>query len=190
MRWKTTVLEHEEYVMTIEQFHKEIDRLVAPVKSCCARGCFACCYEPVYASRAEAQHIVDGLTEARKILVKERLVDWLADADLTSKTITSLRWRRLLIPCPLLKDNECSVYERRPIGCRMFFAVSNPENCSGPARRHQLFVSYPKDITIAIAGTAWQIEPNIVMDHLGVHLANILLGMNLESSMCCKHQAE
>jgi Fe-S-cluster containining protein len=41
------------------------------------------------------------------------------------------RWMRK-IPCPLLKDNLCSVYETRPIVCRSFFVTTPWQNCYVP----------------------------------------------------------
>ena len=33
-------------------------------------------------------------------------------------------------PCPLLANNNCSVYEHRPVSCRMYHSLTNPVYCT------------------------------------------------------------
>ena len=33
-------------------------------------------------------------------------------------------------PCPLLANNNCRVYEHRPVSCRMYHSLTNPVYCT------------------------------------------------------------
>jgi hypothetical protein len=40
-------------------------------------------------------------------------------------------WLLTRIPCPLLKDSKCSVYDVRPFQCRATWALADPYYCHG-----------------------------------------------------------
>jgi Fe-S-cluster containining protein len=79
-------------------------------------------------------------------------------------------YRRLELLCPLLKDERCSVYEDRPIGCRSHIARSDVTLCQETDRRvEQKFL-----MTHQILGPALRLtlkDPAWTrFDHLGVLL--------------------
>jgi Fe-S-cluster containining protein len=174
----------------IAQQHAALDRFIAQVftahpeaKPCCLPGCCACCSEPVYASEAEVLHLLEYLTPEQTAEVKIKLPAWLAPTAplLPQNMPDAVAWRSLRAPCVLLKNGLCSVYPRRPMGCRVWFALKNPDQCELPHRRHQLYASFPTD---RVAGTINElvfVNDRFILDHLGVLLAEKLLGLKIPS---------
>ncbi len=147
-------------------------------KPCCFKGCHACCSEPVYASNAEVDYILAGLTDDQKEQVADKVCDWLEKVSgiLHEKMPDAVKYRQLEAPCPLLKNGLCSVYERRPMGCRSFFALGNPLDCNLPARKHQKFATIP-DKFFFFVGIPPALNDVFIQDHLGVLLLERLHGI-------------
>jgi Fe-S-cluster containining protein len=150
--------------------------------TCKVKGCFACCNDPLYVSDSEVKHMLDGYGEKAKNKV----------AALTAKAIDKLKptglldmdeppvmkWREQNITCPFLDIyGHCSVYERRPIGCRSHMAVGPAEWCD-TNRENQ---KYPmSDELSAVQGSMilaahMKIGGPIIHDNLLALLANQLL---------------
>lgn len=119
--------------LSIHGFYKYLDRLIAPLakKSTCGSfsNCSMCCNQRVRLSNSEFKFL-----ESKEI--KKMSVEFKGEDD-----------RSL---CPLLKDNKCSVYDRRPIACRVFHVDSNPSKCS---QRDWDVISSPE---IMVATSAWR----------------------------------
>lgn len=155
----------------------------------CGRGCFACCFEPAHVTRQEAELLVERLQAMppeEKERVRAAAAEWmdrfraaglekLSDPDVFS-------YRAARLACPFLRNGECSVYSARPIACRGHVAIGDREECQDDARRkNQRFIFVNEGVAYAYAMVA-QEEP-IVFDHLGVWLAELLLGRQ-EPSAC------
>lgn len=174
---------------TVAENHAGADAFIArcqnapqSAKPCCFKGCHACCYEAVYASEAEADYIIEAMTPEQRSEVSAKLNDWFEKvrAILFKKMPNAMLYRKLNVPCPLLKDGLCSVYERRPFGCRAFFAIGNPKDCDLPARSHQKFAVFP-DAIFRASGAPATVNGSLRLDHLGVWLLDRLLGLQVHS---------
>jgi len=167
-----------------------------PPQITCGRGCAACCSEPVYVERQEvlllARRLLD-LPEATRQRVLARTRAWVAKFRasplLTEKLPHVLAYRALRMPCPLLENQECLLYQDRPNACRMHMAIGPREKCEDDAQRlDQLFVSR-HDLMIGgiyklIEGAQPGETVELVMEHLGLLLAEALLGERVESGAC------
>lgn len=71
----------------------------------CARGCGHCCHVHVPIADFEARHIGDHINTP-PVAVKQSIHH--DRMEFSGKT-----------PCPFLKNGECSIYEHRPLTCRM-----------------------------------------------------------------------
>lgn len=94
----------------------------------CTPGCASCCYHPVMISVLEAIPMYRWLQTRGKWTdkLKAKLKD---AADKQYGTAFEV-WLFSLIPCPLLDEqNLCSAYEARPLICRAYYAVSDPDFC-------------------------------------------------------------
>lgn len=94
------------------------------VHHACERGCSYCCHLRVEIRPHEAfvlaQHMQTKFTPERRAHALARIAENL-------KRITPLTREehiRAGIPCALLEDGVCSVYEGRPATCRKYYSVS------------------------------------------------------------------
>lgn len=170
----------------ITEAHEHADRCIATAISrgaqtpCCRKGCHACCYEPAYAIRQEVEHALASVPPEKREALKERTSVWLEKLEAGGFTDgempDAVAYRKHAIACPFLENGLCSVYDRRPIGCRSFFAIGNPADCELPNRAHQKFACFPPKAMAQIAGpliTATNAGPNDA-DHIGSLLAELL----------------
>lgn len=75
-------------------------------KIACRMGCAFCCYIPVECTEQEA-----------------RLAYEASDPSAVREAISS-RGDTNFESCPFLRDNQCTVYEVRPLACRQYTSVS------------------------------------------------------------------
>jgi Fe-S-cluster containining protein len=94
------VIKLKEVLSTADQIFDHAGKFAA-----CARGCGHCCHVSVPITEFEAQFIADGLG------IKAQPVKQSIRRDLKSFGSHT--------PCPFLKNGECSIYEVRPLTCRM-----------------------------------------------------------------------
>lgn len=159
----------------------------------CRDKCPSCCYEPVYAERSEAALIAHRLLTfdpERRAAVVQRVRDWLeqfrSSELLREESPDVIPYRRMRLACPLLEDGRCSVYAERPIGCRTHLALGPLERCEDTAkRRDQEWVANNDFMTTAIMKMAGGLQVDgkaeLLMEHLGLHLAEALTGERVES---------
>lgn len=160
---------------------------LAGLATTCGKGCFHCCREAVEACKGEAEYALEGLSPEARAAVAERTRRWLtivkASGGLTEprSAMYATRWREMKAWCPFLENGECSVYERRPVACRTFYALNDPKFCEPDGRPQQRFAT-----SIETAGytTAALLEDQgwVAHDHLGLWLAEILLGKSVRSA--------
>lgn len=128
----------------------------------CRAGCAACCRQLVPISVVEARALagaVAALPAARRAAVRDRfqaavraleglgLLDPAAPPGRTSLrsaladprrgwSEVSARYFAAHLPCPLLEDERCSLYEDRPLVCREYLVTTPEERCAalGAAR--------------------------------------------------------
>lgn len=82
----------------------------------CHEGCSHCCHMAVQVSLTEAKAIAKATGRALTIPPAAELR--LSDANTLAR-----RERYIGVPCSLLKDGRCSVYEHRPWACRVHYSL-------------------------------------------------------------------
>ena len=186
--------------------HAEVDRVIdvllkegvnpdgsVGVTLTCGKGCSACCYEPVFAESREVLLIAARLLtfdSEMRVRVIARTREWLAtfrESPLLGQEDPHVRdYRQLKLACPLLENGECLVYDDRPSECRLHMAIGPRELCEDDAKRpDQTYVSN-HDLTM---GTVMKLatlvqkdnKAELLMEHLGLLLAEALLGERVES---------
>jgi Fe-S-cluster containining protein len=92
----------------------------------CRVGCTACCHDnPRGVTGVERRYLtawVDRWEDGPALRARFR--------ELAAQATDPESWRRKHIACPLLENGRCRAYERRPIACRAFVALSPAEWCS------------------------------------------------------------
>lgn len=94
----------------------------------CTAGCAWCCHHPVVISILEGILIYRWMVDRGKWTsgIREKLKSSANQQFGTDYHV----WLKAMIPCPLLDDqNRCSVYQTRPLICRVYYAVSDPHYC-------------------------------------------------------------
>jgi Fe-S-cluster containining protein len=118
------------------EIHDYIADKLAP-HSACKRGCSYCCNQSVAISAWEAARIgrASGRTPAN-------VVGFSASTD-----FSAIPREHSGTPCPFLKGGECSVYDVRPLACRIHFNMGDdPEQCdiiNSPGAKVPYFHSKP-----------------------------------------------
>jgi len=131
-------LNGDELIDELEKFYENIDiglkirlpTLNKPVScdSCTRPGC---CYQKVMISFHEALPIVRYLKEQNRDTPELRAK--LREFGDAMEGSAPDDWMEGARPCVFLGDNRCSIYEKRPIHCRVHLVVSDPERCQPEA---------------------------------------------------------
>lgn len=174
---------YDERLIAVRQ---DAARQGSPVVVTCSKGCFACCKEPCWASKDEVEYAVDSVPEAELEGVKERTREWLDRVQKSGLDRVSepnvFQWRAVNAWCPLLKDGQCTVYKRRPLACRGHMATGPRINCEDDGlRKEQRFVQVPQLQSIAYKHLFDTKVPIYTSDHVGMLLAQQLLGLNVKT---------
>lgn len=135
-----------------------INRSSQPVV--CAKGCGVCCNQLVPLSLPELFFIVEQLRvmspqqrfpilsrfdATEKQLMACNLIQQLRSLDQTKNDrLIAERYFHMNLPCPFLDQQACSIHPWRPVVCREFNALSDPNLCSDPFNNKISSISYPK----------------------------------------------
>src|SRR5262249_7444312 len=84
----------------------------------CGAGCSHCCSLHVGASVPEIALLAGWLRESLSEDEMRDLLERIAAVDAITRGLDTMSRARTKISCPLLVNNECSVYDARPLGCR------------------------------------------------------------------------
>jgi Fe-S-cluster containining protein len=122
-------------------------------KITCSKGCGACCSSfLVPMTVPEALRLIEDLQalpqrerrrlerlflQAERKLAESDLAGQMASLDPYDPASTAQQrelagkwWSQNRFPCPLLAGNACGLYRSRPIPCREFLALSDPQCCA------------------------------------------------------------
>lgn len=101
-------------------------RPLEPV-SACRKGCAHCCHIAVTISRVEATLISKATGRALTVPRSPVRLDMEMDAQALEIAQARLQQLKAPSPCPFLKESSCSVYEQRPIACRVLINLDDDD---------------------------------------------------------------
>jgi Fe-S-cluster containining protein len=150
--------------MTTEKFSNSMNKLIDEVEAwmlahdkkiatelaklekqdSCSVSC-ATCPEPACCHNKVQVYLADTLPIARRLMCEGRATEeFLHKLKFTGNQMeaaTTGDWLTSYTPCMFLEDGRCTVYEQRPLQCRTYFVVSDPEICRPPPERETKFVN-------------------------------------------------
>ncbi len=109
----------------------------------CASGCAYCCHLKVTASPPEIIHLARHLRATREPAQIEELVGRLRAASKKTEHLGTSERALLRLPCPLLENNRCTVYEARPLHCA-------GANAYDPSACEEAFTHIERDVPVAV----------------------------------------
>lgn len=118
----------------------------------CKKGCAGCCRQPFSVILAEAEYIVEKYPrEVQRAIKQIKHYDHLSrqlEAEAPGNdTHYADGWWDKQLPCPLLVNNTCSVYEARPAPCRNYFVTTDPALChTRQKQRVRMVVPVPPEL--------------------------------------------
>ncbi len=129
--------ETPEKLHLLDIIYKLYNDITSQVEFYCKKGCHICCTENVCITTLEAEYILFylGRKEAERIRnIMEKTyphsgfrpgvtTNELAKLCMEGKDLPEENEHGNM-PCPLLKENLCSIYSCRPFGCRSLFSLS------------------------------------------------------------------
>ena len=124
----------------------------------CKKGCSYCCYIPNIITLTEAEYLVDheevpDMSVIKKKIIPENALIMQRKQDVFCDIVSPERRK-----CMYLKNDECSVYDSRPLSCRGNLCISKAELCD----------------------TGWPYTPGVVLyvDSMGVTMLSLSLSMD------------
>lgn len=126
--------------------HRYVDKEIGAYPKSCKKGCDHCCYQSVNVVTWEEPKIFSYVYKSMKRKeirkVASGIKKWFSffnentrDASrfnpLTFNEFYAIehKIREARIPCPFLIDHKCSIYQARPITCRIHHVNVSPEVC-------------------------------------------------------------
>lgn len=156
------------YLSVDEATERELSRLYTEegVVTSCKAGCYYCCGQHILISIIEAQNLVHYIKcefsrdqiEALRVRTR-KWHQWDSTRSGRDNTEVFLTYQY----CPMLVENECSIYPMRPLTCRTHFVCSKP-----PACRPFYDPKSIKDNPVALASVVFATNQFAVMirDHI------------------------
>jgi Fe-S-cluster containining protein len=109
------------------QFIEGLRSVNAPLQ--CKEGCSFCCYHPFLITVSEGILLYRNLVEQGMWSARMRQV--LEDHKSATMGLNYHAWLLSNLPCPLLdlKTKKCTVYNARPLHCRVTWSTGDPTEC-------------------------------------------------------------
>lgn len=145
----------------------------------CHKGCQWCCHQAVYANSYELHF----LSEKIKVRFSPENVSKLQETVEAKCTATSKMNEEEILkyksPCPLLENGACSIYEARPMACRIYLSTKL-ETCLEFFRHPENEQNYPALIEFPLqAGRMMNEGFMAALKESGIEIAEFRLEVGL-----------
>jgi len=114
-----------------------------PVKASCKKGCAFCCKMEVMCSRIEAEYALKASEKLDGIMMEDEMEILRKQVELSKVGTLEYALSPDAVCVFLTDDNECSIYEQRPMACRNYQVTGDPARCD--------VIAYPKENVAVIA---------------------------------------
>lgn len=112
------------------------------IRIACHKGCEWCCHQAIFANSYELHYLSEKI---RENFPPEELTNALEKSREKNSVVSKLSEEEALkykSPCPLLKDGVCSIYQARPMACRIYLSYKL-ETCLEFFRHPENEQNYP-----------------------------------------------
>lgn len=92
-------------------------------KVACQKGCHWCCHQAVYANSYELHFLSEKIKSRHSA---QKISKWAEISDAKLAVTANMNEQELATyksPCPLLENGACSVYDARPMACRIYLST-------------------------------------------------------------------
>jgi Fe-S-cluster containining protein len=89
----------------------------------CHKGCHWCCHQAVYANSYELHYLSEKI---KTRFTPEKISKWFMAAETKSAITSKMNEEEVgkyKSPCALLENGTCSVYDARPMACRIYLST-------------------------------------------------------------------
>ena len=126
-------LSQDSLLLSISEMYSAIDKLIDSVNELakqqhhpieCKKGCNYCCHQPVFALDYEMQYLNSFI---KKNFTKQKQAEFKTKAHNNRQKLSGISELEILNskqPCPLLENESCSIYEARPMACRIYLSTN------------------------------------------------------------------
>jgi Fe-S-cluster containining protein len=90
----------------------------------CKKGCSWCCHQEVFAVTHEILYLQDHIQDHTTPNEREAYISRAREKSLLTLNKPVEEQIKVRSPCPFLVDGSCSVYDARPMGCRIYLSSS------------------------------------------------------------------
>lgn len=133
----------DDSIKRISDVHLSLDYELEKLDRVCTKGCSTCCHQVVNVFKDEAEIIKNYITN--HFTLEQRKITTAIAEEYIKKVNKSFKGKKFTaldfsyknykencfkgIQCPFLHDNLCAIYQVRPIECRAFLSIKEPEAC-------------------------------------------------------------
>lgn len=137
----------------------EMTGLAAPC-SPCKRGCSACCHMATMVSLPEAEVMAKAIGVKMTMPKSWPYYDTRTGSEFVERDKFAHSFHEHRNPCTFLVDNECSIYENRPLACRVHLNLAaNAEPCEMDAPRETAMLDLTTiDMAYAMVGRSTKMQ--------------------------------
>ena len=125
-------------------------QVIAPFTPC-AKGCSACCHNPAIISELDAILIADAT--GTPVSTPQRLFEVAAGKEARRDYLANYAG----VPCTFLKGSLCSIYEHRPVVCRVHHSLEDSASACQSGRQPEAV-----DLTEIYAGELRMMGPMMI----------------------------
>ncbi len=90
----------------------------------CKKGCAFCCHQPVFAVTHEMLFLKDFISQNSPRNKQDAFIERSREKSLLTLNKSIEEQQKIKFACPFLENNTCSVYEVRPMACRIYLSSS------------------------------------------------------------------
>ena len=118
------------FAQILHEFNETVEHQtkVTGVKVACRDKCYFCCHIPVDARPHEIFFVMDHLQATRDVSENAAIQETLSAHTQMFEKLNAMQRAATNRRCAFLKNESCSIYEARPLACRMHHSV-NVDHC-------------------------------------------------------------